>query len=535
MNMIEQIAPASRIGRWLLLAAAAAAGIARVLALMLVNDSAAAPGEADWIDLLVFVALVLTSMRLARWTSYRLLRNIEESLHALKLRVVDKILATDLARFERIGGSEIFDRLGQNLSIFTLASAQTGSILQSLCVCVCSLVYLAWLSPAAFVLLLPLQVLGGLIYRSRQRVVEAMLQTWENTRLKFLDRLTDLLRGAKEIRLSRARARSVQDRFERSSAALRDLSVRVSLIWDDNLLFMSVNLYLIVAAVAFVLPVYIDLPAALVGKVVVAIMFSWGSLRSGLAGYSNYVEARSAIERVTELETKLGDTDDITDEPIDPWHGAPGRIEARGIEYEYPAPTGERPFHVGPLDLAIEPGELLFIVGGNGAGKSTLLKLLTGLYAPTRGALRVGDVNVAPENAAAYRETLSVIFSDFHLFARAYGLLEVDPARVRELLVASQLDHKTSFVNGRFTTRNLSTGQRKRLAMVVAQLEDRPVVVLDEWAADQDPEFRRHFYEELLPTFKRRGKTIIAVSHDDRYFHCADRVVVLDYGEIRAR
>ena len=539
MSMIDFVAPIRSRARWALVLAASLAGLGSVLALELVNASAAAPAAAGWLDLVVFAGVVLGSLGLARWVSHVLVRSIEGSLHALKLRVVDEILATDLARLERIGGAEIFDRLGQNLGIFTLASAQTGAILQSVCVFVCSLVYLAWLSPAAFLLLVPLQLVGVALYRSRQRVVEAMLGTWEDTRVRFLERLADLLRGAKELKLGRARARSVQDRFERTSAELRDVSVRVSVIWDDNVLTMGINLYLLVAAVVFVLPSWVELSPTLLVKVVVAMLFSWGSARSGLGGYSGFVEATSAIQRVTELEAKLvGEANDASlDSSRDPpqaWSGGPARIEARGLEYEYPAAPGGRPFHVGPIDLAVEPGEIVFIVGGNGAGKSTLLKLLTGLYTPIRGELWVGDELVTPRSAAAWREQVSVIFSDFHLFARAYGLLDADPARVHELLVSVGIEHKTSFAGGRFGRRSLSTGQRKRLAMVIAELEDRPVVVLDEWAADQDPEFRRHFYEELLPSLARRGKTVIAVSHDDRWFHCADRVVVMDYGTIRA-
>lgn len=186
------------------------------------------------------------------------------------------------------------------------------------------------------------------------------------------------------------------------------------------------------------------------------------------------------------------------------------------------------------MNLVITAGEVLFIVGGNGSGKSTLMKVLTGLYPATAGELRVDGRSLGPENVAAYREMYSPIFSDFHLFSRLYGLLDVDDQAVLDLLRQMQISDKTSFQNGRFTKRDLSTGQRKRLAMIVALLEDRPICLFDEWAADQDPEFRRYFYEELIPSLKRRGKTVIAVSHDDRYFHCADRVVTLEYGKIRA-
>jgi putative ATP-binding cassette transporter len=160
--------------------------------------------------------------------------------------------------------------------------------------------------------------------------------------------------------------------------------------------------------------------------------------------------------------------------------------------------------------------------------------VLTGLYQPTAGSLRVDGILVQPDNAAALREMISTIYSDFHLFSKLYGLLDVDEAAVHQLLAQMHLTGKTSFSDQQFTRRNLSTGQRKRLAMIVVLLEDRPIYVFDEWAADQDPEFRKYFYEELLPSLKQRGKAVIAVSHDDRYFRCADRVVTMEYGKIRS-
>jgi putative ATP-binding cassette transporter len=109
----------------------------------------------------------------------------------------------------------------------------------------------------------------------------------------------------------------------------------------------------------------------------------------------------------------------------------------------------------------------------------------------------------------------------------------VDPKRVRQLLQEVGLDHKVTYQEGRFSTVALSTGQRKRLAMVVALIEDRPIYVLDELSADQDPEFRRRYYEEFLPDLRARGKTLIVVSHDDRYFHLADRVIAMEDGRFK--
>ena len=209
-------------------------------------------------------------------------------------------------------------------------------------------------------------------------------------------------------------------------------------------------------------------------------------------------------------------------------------IEAKDIAFRYVAQGSDEAFHIGPVSLAARAGEILFIVGGNGSGKSTLLKVLTGLYPPGSGSLLVDGIRVGGNNVQAYREMISTVFSDFHLFKEVYGLGDLDDDTVGRLIRSMQLDGKTGFSEGHFTKLSLSTGQRKRLALIVTLLEDRPIYAFDEWAADQDPEFRRFFYEELIQDLKRRGKTVLVVTHDDRYFRCADRVATMEYGALRS-
>jgi putative ATP-binding cassette transporter len=175
---------------------------------------------------------------------------------------------------------------------------------------------------------------------------------------------------------------------------------------------------------------------------------------------------------------------------------------------------------------------MVFIVGGNGAGKSTLLKLLTGLYHPEQGALLLDGRVLAAEDYPAYRSLFTSVFTDFHLFDRLYGLDDLDPATVNHWLRVLEMDHKTRYADGGFTNLDLSTGQKKRLAFIAAVLKNRPICVFDELAADQDPAFRQRFYEEILPGLKAQGRTLVCVSHDDRYFHVADRVLTMRDGRL---
>jgi putative pyoverdin transport system ATP-binding/permease protein len=201
---------------------------------------------------------------------------------------------------------------------------------------------------------------------------------------------------------------------------------------------------------------------------------------------------------------------------------------------DFPPPDElERGFLLGPIDLSIRAGEVTFIVGGNGSGKSTLAKVMTGLYPPQSGGIYIDDVLVTEQNQEWYREHFSSIFHDFYLFEQCLGFDRANLDReVEDYLQQLQLDRKVSVNNGVLSTIDLSQGQRKRLALLVSYLEDRPIYLFDEWASDQEPLFRDLFYKQILVKLKQRGKAVIVITHDDRYFHLADRLIKLNYGKI---
>jgi putative ATP-binding cassette transporter len=208
------------------------------------------------------------------------------------------------------------------------------------------------------------------------------------------------------------------------------------------------------------------------------------------------------------------------------------RLVCERAMFQYHGPERREGFRIGPVDLVVPAGEILFIVGGNGGGKTTLLKLITGLYPAQAGRVVLDDRTITADNRATYRQHFSSVFSHFHLFDRLYGLQDVEPDLVEHWLERLQLQDVTGVVDGRFTNLDLSAGQCKRLALMVAVLENRPILVLDEVAADLDPSFRRVFYHEIIPDFRRDGRTVIAVSHDDAYFSAADRVLRMEFGQL---
>jgi putative ATP-binding cassette transporter len=263
------------------------------------------------------------------------------------------------------------------------------------------------------------------------------------------------------------------------------------------------------------------------------IVFSSGAVASVIRTLPMVARANLAVENLERLERELEEQHRVVqDAEVQDRSALTERLEARGITYAYRDPEGGIAFSLGPCDFEVKAGETVFIVGGNGSGKSTLIKLLTYLYEPAAGTIFWDGTPVTNANAEAYRGLFSVIFSDFHLFDRLYGIETQDQSEVERLLETMRLGDRVAYRDGRFIKTELSTGQRKRLAMVVARLENRPVCIFDEWAADQDPEYRKYYYETLLPQLKAEGRTIIASTHDDRYFHVADKVIWMEEGRI---
>jgi putative ATP-binding cassette transporter len=209
-------------------------------------------------------------------------------------------------------------------------------------------------------------------------------------------------------------------------------------------------------------------------------------------------------------------------------------LRLSGVTHRHRSDNGTDGFVLGPINLEVKSGELLFITGGNGSGKTTLAKLLLGLYVPEKGEIYLNGELITDEKREEYRQHFSAVFSDFYLFRTLFGLDSGHLDRTaRDYLVRLQLDHKVKVQDRELSTLELSQGQRKRLALLAAYLEDRPIYLFDEWAADQDPVFKEIFYFQLLPELKRKGKAVVIISHDDRYYSVADRVIKLDYGKVQ--
>ncbi len=395
-----------------------------------------------------------------------------------------------------------------------------------------SFLYLLVLSPAVFLLSGAAVAVGAAVNLHAKR---SWVRDYEGVRdaqdalQKQYRAVTD---GAKELRLNRERRVHVHGLLLSGAAdRIADLKIRaMRQFWLADA--VGVAIFFIVIGLLLALQHRLGIDSAVISGAVLVLLYVKGPIERVVSALPAMSQAQVAFRRIAALTADFRAPDTALRRETRTTALLGRSIALCDVRYEFAAGEGGVGFELGPIDLTIHRGEVLFIVGENGSGKTTLIKLLLGLYTPSSGALLLDGEPVTADLLDDYRQLFSAVFSDYHLFD---DLMTADPAlaeRANAYLDRLEIAHRVRVENGAFTTTDLSTGQRKRLALVHAYLEQRPVVMFDEWAADQDPTFRRVFYAELLPDLKRQGKTLIVISHDDRFFDAADRVVRLQGGRI---
>lgn len=510
------------------------AGMANAGLLAIINAAAenASNQEANDRLLALFLAAIFCYVVAQRFILITSITEVERILGGIRVQVADRIRQADLESLEHLGRSEIFGVVARETQNISQAASTLVMALQAVMMVMFSVAYLALLSKTAFFITVGVCSVGIALHMNRARTLTRMLGDAQRKENEFLALLTHLLDGFKEVRLRKARGADLFQHLRAVSSTVEAVKTKSGREFSSHFLFAQLLVYGLLAAIVFLLPRVSPEYSGVVLKLTAAVLFIIGPLGSIVNAVPIFSAANVAAQNIFDIEAQLTATGmaNQNGRPEAPPPAPFSNIRLQRTVFEYPDRGTGSVFRLGPIDLEITAGEMLFIVGGNGSGKSTLLKAMTGLYHPQSGSVTMDDTLVSAETATWYRSHFAAVFSEYHLFDRLYGLGDVPAARVSELLALMEISHKTAYENGRFTTLDLSHGQRKRLALLVALLEDRPILVLDEWAADQDPPFRQFFYETLLPRLKREGKTIIAVTHDDRYFGLADRVVKMEYG-----
>lgn len=457
---------------------------------------------------------------------------VETALQKLRQRVSRKICRAELLTVDRLGRGELYTTFSEatnNLSQVTpaLVAGMQQGLLAIACV-----IYITTLSTTGFMVVAGVTALAAFFFIRSRKAQQNIHQELAETEASLLDSVSAFVDGFKEIRVSYKKSTALHQSFQETAAVNEKSKLRLAESWTFTTLFTNLYLYVLLAILVFVLPQFVaDLDQTII-KLTAACLFIIGPINTVVNILPSVDQAESALTALSLLEERLESIEDsLAEENEDaPLFEQFEKLQFTDAVFHYRADDGEVTFTSGPWSLSAKPGELIFLVGGNGSGKSTVLKLLTGLYPLESGTIELNESELAPDILRPLREMYSGVFSDFHLFDRLYGLEGVEPAEVQTMIERMELKDKVCYEDGRFSTLSLSTGQRKRLALIVALLEDKPVYVFDEWAADQDKHFRDEFYHKILPDLAARKKTVFVVTHDDRYWHLADRVIKLDRG-----
>jgi putative pyoverdin transport system ATP-binding/permease protein len=512
------------------LSGAANAGLLALIAAALKRETPSSATALAW----GFVALCAVVPLARVFAQLRLLQLTEAASFELRMQLGRRILAAPLRLLEGLGAHRLVAAFSNDIEAITQALAFLPVLAINLAIIAACMGYMGWLSWKLFLLTLAFLALGLFTHQLPLKLGQRKLRLAREEADALFAHVRSLTQGTKELKLHAPRRRAFLSRFADTNGLIRNLNVTARLIfsvvgtWGQLLFFVLIGLLLFV----------LSGPAGLTRDVLLGytlvLLYMRTPLQVILDRLPELGRANIAVRKLEELgvsfEIHPAEAEADGETPADrEWRS----LELAGVVHSYAGDKPDHEFILGPIDLRFHRGELIFVVGGNGSGKTTLVKLLVGLYAPQAGEILLDGKPVTDAGRDRYRQLFSAVFSDFFLFDRLLGLKAVDlDEQAQDYLVQLQLDHKVRVEDGVLSSIDLSQGQRKRLALLTAFLEDRPIYVFDEWAADQDPHFKQFFYLTLLPELRAAGKTIFVISHDDRYYDAADRLIKLDYGQV---
>lgn len=519
-------------------------GLASAGVIALVNSAlyAGSPGShARSMIAVAFVVAVVTKVSSNLASSLVLGRSVQDIMLRMCTGLCRRVAETPFRKLEEIGAPRILACLTDDITVLSAAIQMVPSLIVNLALLTGCTIYLAWISRTAALALVILVALVGITHRILIVKAMAAVQRARDGRDTLFRHFRTLVEGIKELKLhSERRNAFFQEDVDMAADYLRKEYITamnryaVADGWSQSMF------YTLLGVVVFAFPALQHVSTKMVTAYVFIALYIMGPVWNIISSIPTFDRGHASLEKLEQLGLVLTDVATPAQKRASE-HGALGEsrrtpplIEFQDVTFRHVQPEDGDGFVFGPINLVLQPGELVFIIGGNGSGKSTLAKLLTGLYTPDSGRIRIDGSPVSAEESDAYRQLFSAVFSDFYLFDRLLGLGKAGTlqAKAREYLVSLDLSHKVKINGDSFSTTALSQGQRRRLALLTAYMEDRPIYVLDEWAADQDPAFREIFYLKLLPELRNMGKTVVVITHDDRYFHLGDRVVKLDYGKV---
>lgn len=474
-----------------------------------------------------FLGLLLLLMAVTLGSQLALTALGHHFVFRLRSEFIKRILDTQIERVEQLGSASLLAGLTSDVRAITIAFVRLPELVQGIILTFGSAAYLAWLSSkmlAVTALWIAITIWGGFMLVSRVYKHMAVLRETED---KLYNDYQTVLEGRKELTLNRERAEHIFNNLYIPDAR----EYRHHIIRADTFHLSAVNWsnIMMLGAIGLVFWMANSLGWAdtnVAATYSLTLLFLRTPLLSAVGALPTLLSAQVAFKKLNKFDLAPFKAKFPRPQAFPNWQ----TLELRNVTFRYQ----DSAFSVGPVNLTIRRGELLFLIGGNGSGKSTLAMLLTGLYQPQSGEILLDGTALSAEKPEDYRKLFSAVFTDVWLFDRLLGPegQQANPALVEKWLAQLQMSHKLALQDGKILNLKLSKGQKKRVALLLALAEERDIILLDEWAADQDPHFRREFYQVLLPLMQEMGKTIFAISHDDHYFIHADRLLEMRDGKL---
>lgn len=512
------------------------AGIASTAMLIIINKIMVAQGPRI-IQSAVFAA-ALSIFLLSQRTAQRIIISAtEQALRHIRATLIEKTLTTEYVILANIGEERILTTLTTDATAVSRAGAMLVTLAVSLFTIVACLAYLAYLSLIGFSIVAVFIGVGVWLYLMLSHEAYFHFNSSRRTEDIFLKHVRDLILGVKELKLNRQRrTQFFHEDVQRTCAIAEEDNRRAKGSFLNAELTGNGMFFFLMGAVAVLFEAGFNIRGDVNRQFLIILIFLLGPLTAVVTNIPFLNVVAISANRIQELSAFLSrhreQSCGFNGKDVGKFSRTWREIRFQDIQYAYGGDNDRFAFHLGPLDLIIRAGEALFIIGGNGSGKTTLGKIIAGLYAPQCGMIHVDGTLVDESNRDHYRQLFSAVFSDYHIFSQLYGI-DQEKLRSGGILDRLRIAKKVSVVDGQLsTTTSLSHGERKRLALATCCYEGRSIYFFDEWASDQDPIFKELFYAEIVPSLKQTGTTIIVITHDDRFFHLADRVLKLEEGQL---
>jgi ATP-binding cassette subfamily B multidrug efflux pump len=463
----------------------------------------------------------------------------QRALVGVRADVFDKVLDLSVAYFERTESGDLMSRLVSDVETLNSFLSTTfrrvfGSAL-GVTATLAGMFWVDWRLAMATLTVVPVLWLTTKAFSAIAR------RAYRRTREAIGDVSSSLAEELAGIRVAQAFVRTGANResFSGRNAANRDANIAASAVSAAFTPVLGVISTLSVASVAL-LGGWLTLRGLVTIGVVVAFFSYARNFFNGVNQLSSiYADTQAALAGGERVFALLDTPVDITDAPgATVLEDVEGLVEFEGVSFGYA--VGPEVLH--DIDLRVEPGTTLAIVGPTGAGKSTLVNLIARFYDPTAGTVRVDGHDVRGVAVATLRRRLGVVLQDPFLFAGTvadnirYGRLDATDHDVRR---AAELARAAAFVDrlpdGLATQVGergalLSTGQRQLIAFARAILADPAILILDEATSSVDTRTEVLIQDALRTILK--GRTAFVIAHRLSTVRDADRIVVLEGGRI---